>query len=115
MPAPTRSAMEKPGYDTWYGTYRISSGDTALVYASLGPSVTYEYINVHSTPSGANVYVNGTCRDNTPEVISVTADAGTSHEVQVAYSSYEVYQKTVTVSTGSTVYLDANLLTSSDT
>ncbi|MCZ9318757.1 MAG: PEGA domain-containing protein [Methanocorpusculum sp.] len=104
--------MEKPGYDTWYGTYRVSSGDTAQVYASLGPSVTYGYINVHSTPSGANVYVDGTYRDNTPEVISVTA--GTSHEVQVVYSGYEVYQQTVTVSTGSTVYLDANLVTSSD-
>lgn len=104
--------MEKPGYDTWYGTYRVSSGETAQVYASLGPSVTYGYINVHSTPSGANVYVDGTYRDNTPEVISVTA--GTAHEVQIVYSGYEVYRQTVTVSTGSTVYLDANLVTSSD-
>lgn len=76
------------------------------------PSVTYGYINVHSTPSGANVYVDGTYRGNTPEVISVTA--GTAHEVQIVYSGYEVYRQTVTVSTGSTVYLDANLVTSSD-
>ena len=90
----------------------VYDAGTAQVYASLGPSVTYGYINIHSTPSGANVYVDGTYRDNTPEVISVTA--GTAHEVQIVYSGYEVYRQTVTVSTGSTVYLDANLVTSSD-
>ncbi|MCZ9312338.1 MAG: PEGA domain-containing protein [Methanocorpusculum sp.] len=104
--------MEKPGYDTWYGTYRVSPGDTTQVHASLGSSVTYGYISVHSTPSGANVYVDGNYRDNTPEVISVTA--GTSHQVTISYAGYEVYQQTVTVSTGSTVYIDANLITSAD-
>lgn len=104
--------MEKPGYDTWYGTYSVSAGSTDQVYASLGSSVTYGYISVHSTPSNANVYVDGNYRDNTPEVISVTA--GTPHQIEIVSSGYEVYQQTVTVSTGSTVSIDANLVSSSD-
>ena len=104
--------MEKPGYDTWYGTYSVSAGDTAQVHASLGSSVTYGYLNFHSYPSAADVYIDGNYRDDTPAVITVTA--GTAHEVQVVHSGYEVYKQTVTISSGSTVSIDANLVTSGD-
>jgi len=104
--------MEKPSYDTWYGTSHVSAGATTQVHATLDPSVSYGYINVHSTPAGANVYVDGNYRDTTPEVISVTA--GTSHEVRIVHAGYQTYQQTVTVNTGSTVHITANLVTSSD-
>lgn len=104
--------LEKPGYNTWYGTYSVSAGKTVQVAASLSASVTYGYINVHSYPSAADVYIDGNYRDDTPAVITVIA--GTAHEVKVVHSGYEVYRQTVTVSSGSTVSIDANLVASGD-
>ena len=51
------------------------------------------YTSLYHTMINPSIYmdVDGTYRDNTPEVISVTA--GTAHEVQIVYSGYEVYRQ----------------------
>lgn len=103
--------VEKPGYNTWYGTYSVSSGQTTSVSAELVSAVSYGYISVRSSPSGANIYVDGNYRDSTPETISVTAE---THQVRVVLSGYEVYTQTVNVGSGSTAYIDAKLQSSSD-
>ncbi|MDU9375702.1 hypothetical protein McpSp1_02810 [Methanocorpusculaceae archaeon Sp1] len=104
--------LEKPGYNTFYGTYSVSNGQTTYVSATLGSAVSYGYINVQSYPSGANIYVDGNYYDTTPAVITVTS--GTSHNVKLVLSGYNVYTQTISVGAGSTAYMNVNLVSSSD-
>lgn len=81
--------------------------DTALFYVGRqAPPVIFGTIAVRSSPSGANVFINGQFAGITPVNFGTTAGR---HEVRIERSGYEIYRETVTVRPGETVSVSASL------
>jgi len=98
--------LRLPGYETYKARVRVRAGQTSRVVPRLRPVVTTGTLEIYSTPSGAEAYVDGVYRGLTPVVISL--DAGT-HDVEVRLDGYGAYRTTVNVQAGSTVRVDAPL------
>ncbi len=103
--------MDKSGYDSWTGSTSVTAGQTAYVSTSLNPSVTYGYLYVYSSPSNADVYINGVYKGDTPFTIGL--NPGT-YQVMVKKAGYSSYSTTSSVYTGSTTSVSANLQKSAD-
>lgn len=103
--------LEKPGYDTWYGSTSVSAGETSYLSPVLTSSASYGYLNVQSRPSGAMIYVDENYRDTTPATFATTAG---THTVKVVLAGYEAYTQTVSIGAGSTAYITTDLVASAD-
>lgn len=103
--------LEKPGYETWYGTATVYTDQTQYLSPSLSPTDSYGHIHVSSTPSGADIYIDGYYKDTTPATISVNPG---SHTVRVVLAGYDTYSQNVILSSGETAYLNADLSHSTD-
>ncbi len=103
--------LEKPGYNTWYGSTSVSAGQTSYLSPVLTSSASYGYLNVQSHPSGAAIYVDGNYRDTTPATLSTTAE---THTVKLVLAGYQVYTQTLSVGSGATAYITADLVSSAD-
>lgn len=92
------------GYYSYHTTVpsSLSSGEYYQVHASLTPIHQVGYVNIQSSPAGANVYLDGSYQGTTP--ITVTADTG-SHSVRLERSNYETWYGSVSVSADQTSYL----------
>jgi hypothetical protein len=86
-------------------------GQTIELYATLNPEPqpTYGSIHVASSPSNAIAYLDGLTWQYTPCTFTALT-AGTNHQVQISRSGYQTYTTTVTVPSGQTAYVDANLI-----
>ncbi|WP_457631144.1 PEGA domain-containing protein [Oceanithermus sp.] len=104
--------LRLPGYQTYRTRVQVRAGQTSRLAPRLQPVVTTGTLEVYSTPSGAEVYVDGAYRGLTPLVLSI--DAG-SHDVEVRLDGYGVYQTTVNVPAGRSVRVDARLATAKAT
>lgn len=81
----------------------LSSGTTGqAVYSS-----TIGNVNVVSSPSGANVYVDGALRGITPT--TVTGLTGQSHAVKISKTGYYPYSTYVYIYAGQTADLTVDL------
>lgn len=81
--------------------------DTALFFVGRqAPVVQFGTITVGSSPSGANVFINGQFAGTTPLSYSVAAG---SHEVRLELSGRQTYRETVTLRGGETVRVSASL------
>ena len=103
--------LEKPGYDTWYGSTSVSAGQTSYLSPVLTSSASYGYLNVQSRPSGAAIYVDGNYRDTTPATFSTTA---ATHTVKLVLAGYQVYTQTLSIGSGATTSITADLASSAD-
>jgi len=107
LPAGSHSIqMSMSGYNSWSGSTNVNVGQTTSVSASLTPSVTYGYLSVSSSPSNADVYINGVYKGDTSFTIGL--NPGT-YQVMVKKSGYTSYSTTATVNTGTTTSVSANL------
>ncbi len=86
LPAGSHSIqMSMSGYNSWSGSTNVNVGQTTSVSASLTPSVTYDYLSVSSSPSNADVYINGVYKGDTSFTIGL--NPGT-YQVMVKKSGY---------------------------
>ncbi len=98
--------MVMSGYNSWSGSTTVNAGQTTSVSAKLDPTVTYGYLSVSSSPSNADVYINGVYKGDTSFTIGL--NPGT-YQVMVKKSGYTSYSTTATVNTGTTTSVSANL------
>jgi len=77
-----------------------------LIVSSEQPTV--GSISVTSTPSGANIYLDGSPEGATSKIISGVSVG--SHTITITKSGYKDYTKQVTVKAGETTFVNANLV-----
>ncbi len=63
-------------------------------------------INVTSTPTGADINVDGKYVGNTPLTVQITAG---DHNISIQLSGYKTWQRTITTTAGSAINLSATL------
>ncbi len=90
--------LEHSGYNRYTQTVYVYGGQTTRVSASLVPSTSYGTISVSSSPSGANVYLNGNFRGTTTQTISGLT-AGT-YFVELTKPGYQDWTGSVRVYAG---------------
>ena len=81
--------MSKNGYYDYHeyiGT--VTTNEYITVNARLTPVVQTGYLDISSSPSGANAYGDGNYKGTTPLTVSV--DAGT-HSVRLAKPGYNTF------------------------
>jgi MYXO-CTERM domain-containing protein len=88
------------GYQNYYAPVTVYSGQTATVNAFLTPSTTTGNLLVSSSPSGADVYVDGSYYGSTPRTVGNLAYG--QHSVTLRLAGYQPYSSTVTINPGQT-------------
>ena len=106
--------LEHSGYYDWTSTVRVKAGSTSYVSTSLtpNPSPTTGFISVTSSPSGANVYLDGAYQGRTSASgdLIIVAIAPGHHTVSVDLSGYQHWETGVDVTVGGTSYVSASLV-----
>lgn len=87
-------------YETYSETVKVS-GEDVNINAQLEASIAMRTVTVKSTPSGADVLMDGVYVGSTPYTKSV--QEGTSFEVTVEQDGYENYSQSVTMTKDTTV------------
>ncbi|WP_255333198.1 PEGA domain-containing protein [Methanocalculus taiwanensis] len=96
-----RVQVEYPGYDSWSAVYTAYSGQTTQVYASLTPTPqTTGYLSITSSPSGADVYVDGSYRGYAPMTVGNLIVG--AHTLELRLSGYQKSTQTVQIYSGQT-------------
>lgn len=93
-------------YDYYYDAGIPAKDDYIQVNAVLTPIQTTGYLSVSSSPSGANVYVDGIYKGTSPVTVSVSAG---SHSVRMDKSGYDSWTGSTSVTAGQTAYVSAPL------
>lgn len=105
--------ITKPGYEDWTGSVRVYAGQVTSVSPTLAPvqSPTTGALSVTSNPSYAAVYLDGTYQGQTAPgtPLIVSAVTAGSHTVMVRLSGYDDSVSTVTVNSGQTTAVSAEL------
>ncbi|MFD3006128.1 PEGA domain-containing protein [Thermus tengchongensis] len=94
------------GYQPYRVTVNPRPGERVQVFAQLVPERRQGTLAVTSSPSGAEVYVEGALRGRTP--LSLSLPEG-RYAVELRLSGYETYRATVQVRRGETTRLDVRL------
>ena len=105
--------LDLAGYYDWKTTVSVASGVTRYVKAQLSsvPSTTTGAIDVASSPAGANVYLDGVLKGQTPSagVYTISNVAIGSHTIRVAMNGYQDYTTSIDVSGATTSHVAAAL------
>ncbi|MDD1710674.1 MAG: PEGA domain-containing protein [Methanoregulaceae archaeon] len=96
------------GYQTFYTSVSVNEGQTAYVNAVLQPVVTTGTLSVSSSPSGAAVYVDGIYQGVTSTTVGNLVPG--SHSVRLTKAGYQDWTGSVSISAGSTTYLNPTLV-----
>ena len=99
--------LKLSGYNDAAGTVMVEAGRTAQVSANLVAVLTTGSVNVSSSPSGAEVYIDGVSRGVTPVILRDIA-AGT-HTFRLKLSGYQDSEGSVIVEAGQTAVISAAL------
>ena len=91
--------IERSGYETYQTTVRLSPGESRRIDPDLQRIRRTGSVRFESSPSGAEVYVNGSYQGTTP-IGSTVLDAG-SYEVRFELSGYGSETAAVRVDAGS--------------
>lgn len=94
------------GYQPYRVTVNPKPGERVQVFAQLVPEPRQGTLVISSTPSGAEVYVEGALRGRTP--LSLSLPEG-RYGVELRLAGYETYRATVQVRRGETTRLDVRL------
>ncbi|GAB5603698.1 PEGA domain-containing protein [Thermus sp. FJN-A] len=94
------------GYQPYRVTVNPRPGERVQVFAQLVPEVRPGTLSIASTPSGAEVHVNGALRGRTPLALSLPEGR---YQVELRLSGYETYRAQVEVRRGETTRLDVRL------
>ena len=103
-------------YSNTVGSFTIIAGMTTYVYTVLSPlAPTTGSINISSTPTGAQIYIDNSQQfgiDSLPLITPATVDnlSPTSHDITLQLSEYISYSKTINIIAGQVTYLGASLV-----
>ncbi|MEA1907994.1 MAG: PEGA domain-containing protein, partial [Euryarchaeota archaeon] len=97
--------LEKSGYEAITRTVTVRAGETATISETLTPET--GLISVSSSPSGADIYLDGADKDTTPKTIS-SVKVG-PHTITLEKSGYEAITRTVAVRAGETATISETL------
>lgn len=100
-------SAEMTGYRTYTTTTSVSSDTRSSVYCTLTPMNTAGALYIISSPSDADVNLDGLYKGKTPITLSNLA-AGT-HILQLDYPGYYDWKSTVEIPEGGTKSVSANL------
>jgi hypothetical protein len=94
-----------PGYEAYVRSVYVENGANPSVYADLTSLVNYGSFFIESTPSGADVYVDGNYQGTSP--VSVGGMSVGAHRIELHLAGYEVLttSRTVAPSQGTVVNL----------
>jgi len=99
--------LRLPGYRSYRVTVNPKPGDRVQIFAQLVAEVREGTLVVDSSPSGAEVYVDGRLQGRTP--LRMSLEAG-RHEVRVVAPGYGEYRAQVEVRPGESVRLTVELV-----
>ncbi len=97
--------ITKSGYDDWTDTVSVTSGVYSTVDAYLEQNT--GSISVYSSPSGAEIYLDGTYKGTVPLTLNSVSTG--SHTVKLTKSGYDDWTETVFVISGVYSTVDAYL------
>jgi len=98
--------LRLPGYQVYKVTVNPRPGERVQVFAQLVPEPRQGTLSVVSTPSGAEVYIDGALRGRTPLTLSLPEGR---YGVELRLAGYETYRATVRVERGRETRLVASL------
>ena len=84
-----------PGYEAYVRSVYVENGANPSIYADLDSLVNYGSFFIESTPSGADVYVDGNYQGTSP--VSVGGMTVGAHRIELHLAGYEVLTTTRTV------------------
>jgi hypothetical protein len=93
------------GYKKWSDEVQVNAGETLKVHAKL--TSTTGSIYVTSEPSDATIYLDGSNKGKTPDTITEVSLG--HHTIKLSRDGYRNWSKTVEVTAGETLPVDANL------
>jgi hypothetical protein len=106
--------LTAPGYNDWIETVYVKPNTNTyvqVVMTGIGPNPTpvpaSGALNIVSTPSGADIFVDNIFRGYTPSTIT-EIDPG-QHQILMKYTGYTDYSEDVTVNPGQTTPLAIGL------
>ncbi len=99
-------SVRQSGYQDFSSSVNVPGGGTIPVVANLSRIVQNGRLNLSSTPSGAQVYIDGQIAGNSPLAVNIAAGR---HTVEFKRSGYETATATVDVRAGGTATYNAIL------
>ncbi len=106
VPGETELELKLQGYEPWSGTVSTVPYGKKKIKAELSPTAV-SWLKIESNPTGADVYIDGTFKGQTP--IRVTVDSG-ERRVVLQKDGYENWKKKLKVEPYLTNKLDADLV-----
>jgi hypothetical protein len=105
--------LDLNGYYDWKTTMDVTAGVTSYINAQMQPvpAQTTGYIDVSSSPAGANIFLDGAYQGQTTVTGPFTianVQAG-SHTVKLTMAGYQDYSTSVNVRAATTSYVNAAL------
>jgi hypothetical protein len=82
------------------------AGTTAAGSAQAGPGVQTAAVSFTSTPDGADVIIDGKYAASTPSTLQLAAG---DHKVSIEKGEFKIWQRTITVTVGSSITMSATL------
>ncbi len=95
------------GYISGYDSITVTSGQQSSVQFTMTPIQQYGSLTINSNPSGAYIYMDGVYKGQTP--LTLSSVAARSHNVELDLSGYYDWATTVSVTSGVTRYVNAQL------
>ncbi len=107
--------ITKSGYEDWEQSYDSNpfAGETIHVSATLTPVIGggKGYYSISSSPSGANVYFDGSYKGTTPLTVEVSSTGTPGHTIRLTLSGYQEWSQYYSgnPSDGQTIYVSASM------
>ncbi|WFN33774.1 PEGA domain-containing protein [Methanogenium sp. S4BF] len=95
------------GYNDYRDTVKIIAGQTTSTYASLQAQATYGTLSVSSSPSNANIYLDGSYKGTTPRTIGGLSQG--AHTLEITMPGYQEWTNTVQIHSNQVSYVTATL------
>ncbi|WFN34416.1 PEGA domain-containing protein [Methanogenium sp. S4BF] len=92
--------LDCPGYKTWSGTAVVSAEETCKIYAYLNKKKEFGTLSVSSSPTGAEIYLDGWRYGTTP--MTAGGISAGPHILEIKKDGYIGFVRSITI-TGSSV------------
>lgn len=97
--------VSREGYRDEQKTFNVASGDRKSI--DINPNMIFGSLNITTTPSGADVYIDGKYIGKTPYNINQLMVG--SHNLEIKKSGYEDWSKNLKIEEGKTTYENIKL------
>ncbi|MDV2482001.1 PEGA domain-containing protein [Methanoculleus sp. Wushi-C6] len=98
---------DRAGYLSDQSSVTVRAGQQSTVQFTLTPVQQYGSVSISSNPSGAYVYMDGVYKGRTP--LTLNSVSAQNHNIELDLSGYYDWTTTVSVTSGVTRYVNAQL------